>query len=189
MATQKTLLYMAKLASKLAEVLPHTGLKGPNIERFGKDLLQVTEVCRKRAGGKLKNPELGGSELIILDEEVATPAQPVRKRAFRPTPAGTFQRGDDRTRTLVYSGKEYVAESIAHGFCLIVANAVTINGKGEVVGSFDAEGIAASIQGGYPENNYEPYRAYVDLKKYLLGKFACQREIAETSDEAVDLEG
>jgi hypothetical protein len=179
---------MAKLASKLAEVLPHTGLKGPNIDRFAKDLVTVTEVCRKQAGGKLKNPELGGSELIILDDEPATPAQPVRKRAFRPTPPGTFQRGADRTRTLVYNGKQYVAESIAHGFCLIVSDAVSIV-KGEVVGSFDAEGIAASIQGGYPENNYEPYRAYVDLKKYLLGVFACQREIAETGDDAVDLKG
>ena len=181
MATQKTLEYVASVAEKLQEVLPSAEFTGPHAQGLQRDLTKLVATCLKRSKAPLANPDLK-PDIVILDEPEEKPR---RKRVARPVPAGTFQRGGSRHRTITYDGEAYEADTIAHGICLILADVAKPDKHGVVKG-IDAEGIAAAIQLAYPENNYGPERVYQDAKKWARGVFACQRQLADTEEAASD---
>lgn len=183
MATQKTLEYVASLATKLQQVLPAANFGGPHVQGLQQDLTKLIKICVKRSKAPIANPELT-PDIVVIDEPAVKPR---RTREWRPTPPGTFVRGGSRQRTVAYDGTDFEAESIAHAICLILTAKAKPKADGKPQGKLDAEGIAAAIQAAYPENNYGPERVYIDYKKWVDGKFACQRHLAEDDEEAVDL--
>lgn len=168
----------AKVLRKLRKKLELAGFKGETLEHLQRLLTDVSEDCDKKAASSIL--EAGQGDVILLDDdEPSNGNRSKAKRAPRPIPAGTF---GFRPRVVKYGGKQYKAATIAHGFCLIARDIIKTGGK------VDAEGVAAAIQEAYHENNYEPYRVYVDLKKFQKRKFACQGDwerYEEAAEEAL----